>query len=196
MKATRLSVSALFVAVSLALATSASANEVPPAPDLAEESQYQSNVISVTFDAPLPVVRAFMDARPITEFLEPSGNIPQITGIEVLQGPWGSIPSLRRVDLDGGYHVHERVLTNDADELTYQIWDITAPSGRFIDHIYGELRLTEIGGQTQMTWSYNIKPSIFFARPFIRSYLDDDFRPFMENGLTGFAAAFTQAQAS
>ncbi len=196
MTRSRLSISALFVAVTALFATPSLAQDVPPAPELAQEGQYQSNILSVAFDAPLPVVRAFMDARPLTDFLEPSGRVPQIVGIEVIEGEWGQIPSLRRVDLEGGYHVHERVLSNDQDEFTYQIWDITAPSGRFIDHIYGELRLAEADGQTTLTWAYNIRASIFFARPFIRNYLDDDFKPFMTKGLNGFAAAFVQAQDS
>lgn len=168
----------------------ASARDIPPQPDLANEARYLSNVISVTLDGDMEDVRAFMDANPLTDFLQPSGSIPRIVDVVVLDGTWGQPGALRRVDLEGGFLVHERVLTNDDDEFTYQIWDITTPAGRFINHIYGEIRFSEEPQGTKVTWSYNIKPRFFFARPSIRNYLDDDFAPFMENGLSGFAAAF------
>jgi len=178
-------------AVSLTLwSQGAAARDVPPQPELAQDNLYQSNVISVTLDGDLAEVRAFMAANPLTSFLEPAGNIPRITGVVVLDGTWGEPGALRRVDLDGGYWAHERVLTSDEDEFTYQIWDITTSSGRFIDHIYGEIRMTEETDGTKVTWSYNIKPRYFFARPSIRGYLNNDFAPFMENGLSGFAAAY------
>lgn len=175
----------------LAFPAMAAATDIPPAPELSRENLYQTNTYTVVLDGRLEDVREFMDVRPLTEFLEPSGRIPRITEVVVLDGPWGEIDSLRRVDLEGGFHVHERVLSNDEDEFTYQIWDITTSAGRFIDHIYGEIRLSEVADGTQVTWSYNVKPRFFFARPSIRSYLDDDFAPFMENGLTGFATAYT-----
>ena len=120
------------------------AADIPPAPDLARESLYQSNVISVVLEGEIAEVRAFMAANPLTNFLEPSGRIPRIADVVVLDGPWGDVGALRRVDLVDGNHVHERVLTNDEDEFTYQIWDITAPAGRFINHIYGEIRFAEV----------------------------------------------------
>ncbi|MEL7179780.1 MAG: SRPBCC family protein [Pseudomonadota bacterium] len=172
------------------------ADDVPPAPDLARESLYQSNIISVVLQGEIAEVSAFMAANPLTNFLEPSGRIPRIADVVVLDGPWGDVGALRRVDLVDGNHVHERVLTNDEDEFTYQIWDITAPAGRFINHIYGEIRFAEVEEGTQVTWSYNVKPRVFFARPSIRSYLDDDFAPFMENGLSSFAAAYIAEMAS
>ncbi|MDX8347284.1 SRPBCC family protein [Cognatiyoonia sp. IB215446] len=171
---------------------SAAASDVPPQPDLARDSLYQSNVISVTLDGTMADVRAFMAANPLTDFLEPAGDIPRITGVVELDGTWGDPGALRRVDLDGGYWAHERVLTNDEDEFTYQIWDITTSSGRFIDHIYGEIRMTETPEGTKVTWSYNVKPRFFFARPSIRGYLNNDFAPFMETGLRGFAAAYAE----
>ncbi|MEM6371946.1 MAG: hypothetical protein AAF727_04100 [Pseudomonadota bacterium] len=42
-----------------------------------------------------------------------------------------------------------------------------------------------------MTWSYNIKPNIFVARPAIGRYLRNDFGPFMNAGLSGVVAAYT-----
>ncbi|MEO0929268.1 MAG: SRPBCC family protein [Pseudomonadota bacterium] len=170
------------------------ASDVPAPPELAKEERYLSNVISVTLDGDLAEVRAFMDANPLTDFLEPSGSIPKITDVVVLEGNWGDPNALRRVDLEGGYWAHERVLTNDDDEFTYQIWDITTSAGRFINHIHGEIRFTQEESGTKVTWSYNIKPRFFFARPSIRNYLTDDFAPFMENGLNGFAAAYAAKQ--
>ncbi|PJI92762.1 polyketide cyclase/dehydrase/lipid transport protein [Yoonia maricola] len=182
---------AILAAFAISLAPlPALAADVPPAPALSRAALYQSNTLFVVLEGDLAEVRAFMDANPLTDFLEPSGRIPRITDVVVLDGNWGDVNSLRRVDLEGGFHVHERVLTNDEDEFTYQIWDISTDAGRFISHIYGEIRLSEDPDGTRLTWSYNIKPRYFFARPSIRSYLNDDFAPFMQNGLTGFATAY------
>ncbi len=172
---------------------SADIDVVPTPPELTDTDAYLTNSLTVTVVGDISAVRAFMDANPLTDFLEPSGRIPRITDVVVLKGPWGQPGSLRRVDLEGGSWTHERVLTNDSNEFTYQIWNITTSAGRFIDHIYGEILFTEVTDGTQITWNYNVKPSVFFARPSIRGYLRDDFAPFMKNGMTGFVNAYTQA---
>ncbi|MEL6682828.1 MAG: SRPBCC family protein [Pseudomonadota bacterium] len=160
-------------------------------PTLTYSDRYLTNTVTVTFDAPVSDVRAFMAANPLTNFLEPSGRIPKITDITVYEGVWGEPGAERRVDLEGGSSVLERVISNTDDAFTYQIWNITTPAGRFIDYIYGEILLSETAEGTELTWNYNIKPSVFFARPAIRSYLTEDFSPFMENGMRGFAAAYS-----
>jgi len=182
----------LAIAAFVATISLAKPNDIPAPPPLAAEDRYLSNVISVTLPGSISEVRAFMAANPVTNFLEPSGRIPRITDVDVLDGPWGAPGSLRRVDLEGGDWTHERVLTNDDDEFTYQIWDITTGSGRFIDHIHGTFIFSDVTEGTKMTWSYNIKPRFFFARPSINSFLAEDFSPFMTNGLQAFATAYVE----
>lgn len=165
------------------------AGEVPPPPPLAKSERYLTNTLSVTLNAPLPEARQFMRDNPLTGFLQPSGRIPRVESVDVLSGDWGEPGSLRQVNLAGGHWTHERVLTSDDDEFTYQIWNISTAAGRFIDHIHGQLRFTPEGDKTRLTWSYGIKPKAFFARPSIRTFLEEDFSPFMQGALSAFAQA-------
>ncbi|MBD3663833.1 hypothetical protein [Sulfitobacter aestuariivivens] len=176
--------------------TTAQAEKPSPAaltapPPVAKESLYQSNRVTSALPGTPNEVRAFFDANPIVDFLTPTDAIPAITGITYLTGDWPEVGAQRRVNLDGGYSVLERVLVNTPSQFTYQIWEITAPAGRFIDHIKGEFRyLDQTDGGTEVVWDYNVKPAAFFARPFIRQYLDNDFGPFMAAGMTGISEAY------
>lgn len=168
------------------------AADVPQAPDLSTPGKYMTNTEVVTVPGSAATVRAFFDANPITDFVVPTDAIPAITGFEYLSGTWPQVGAVRRVTLADGQSVHERVLINDPDRFAYQIWNITAPAGRVIDHIMGEFRYVEAAGQTTVTWDYNIKPNIFLARPAIARFLENDFGPFMAAGLTGVAGAYMQ----
>jgi hypothetical protein len=176
-------------ALSLASAASAQAT-LPEPPDLAKPSKYQTNIEVVVLDAPLEEAWAFWRENSITDYLEPTDRIPAIAGFTVLKGPWGEPGSIRRVEFEGGGSALERVLTADEDEFTYQIWNIETGSGRFINHIHGQFFAAEVDGRTEITWRYNIKPAVFFARPAIRSFLANDFDPFMEGGMAGLSAEF------
>ncbi|MEL6243348.1 MAG: hypothetical protein AAFV87_10660 [Pseudomonadota bacterium] len=192
----RISLAAAILGVGLILsaaltAQSASANDISPPPRLAEPSRYLTNTEAVVVDGTLAQFRAFWAENPVTDFLKPTGRIPRIANVTVLEGVWGQPGSLRRVDFEDGGYTHERVLTNSDTEFTYQIWDISTASGRAINHIYGTFGFEELeGSQIRITWNYNIKPRIFLARGPIRRYLEDDFAPFMETGLSDWAAAF------
>ncbi|MGR3514247.1 MAG: SRPBCC family protein [Paracoccaceae bacterium] len=181
-----------FLAVLTASATFATASQLPAPPDLAKPGKYQSNEEVLRLDAPPREAWAFWMETNITDLLEPTDRIPAIASIDVIRGPWGEPGSVRRVTFDDGGSALERVLTATATEFTYQIWNIETGSGRFIDYIYGEMRARPAGDGTEIVWRYNIKPSVFFARPFIRSFLNNDFAPFMEGGMIGVAAAFEE----
>lgn len=164
--------------------------EIPAPPPLAEARSYLTNTETLVLKGSLREVRAFLEENPVTSFLKPTDRIPGLKGTTVLKGTWGQPGALRRVDLKDGNYVHERVLTNTDTEFSYQIWDITAPSGRFISHIYGRFEYSQEGADTKIQWSYSIKPSIFIARGQIRRFLDEDFGPFMRSGFDGLAKAY------
>ena len=174
----------------LAFAQATSAAEIAPPPPLAAENSYLTNTETATFRGTIADFRAFGEENPVTDFVAVTDSIPPIVNITVLSGRWPEVGAVRRVDLEGGYHVHERVLENSANRFAYQLWDITAPSGRVVDHIKGSFDYTQTGDQVRVEWNYNIKPNLFLARPAIRRYLRRDFGPFMEAGLTGQVAAY------
>ena len=184
------------LAAALALSTAAlAANPIPEAPDLADAGKYQTNEESVVLPTSLSEAWAFWRGNDITQYLEPTDRIPAIAGFEVLQGPWGMPGSIRRVTFADGGSALERVLTADEDEFTYQIWNIETRSGRFIDHIFGEFHARAVPEGTEIVWRYNVKPTMFLARPAIRSFLTNDFQPFMAGGMAGLLAEFERSQA-
>lgn len=166
--------------------------DVPPPPGLAPDARYLTNTETATFAGTITQVRAFMEDNPITDFVAATDAIPAIKGMEVLSGTWPEPGALRRVDLAGGHSVHERVLTNTPTRFTYQIWNITAPAGRVVDHIKGEFIYEQRDDTVHVTWNYNIKPNLFIARPAINRYLRNDFAPFMRAGLDGTMQAYAQ----
>lgn len=172
------------------LAWATTTSDLPAPPELAQASKYQTNEEVVTLNASPAEAWAFWRQNNITDFLEPTDRIPAIADIVVLEGTWGEPGSIRRVDFADGGSALERVLTSDEDEFTYQIWNIETSAGRFIDHIYGEFRVRPSDNGTDIVWRYNVKPAVFFARPSIRSFLREDFRPFMEGGMEAMAALF------
>lgn len=164
--------------------------QTPAPPPLAEDRLYQTNTVRTVLPGTIAQVRAFFDANPITDFVAPTDAIPAITGFTYLEGDWPAVGATRRVSLDGGHTVDERVLINTQDAFSYQIWNVTAPAGRFIDHIKGEFTYTQVDDTVEVVWSYNIKPKVFVARPFIGRYLTNDFGPFMRAGIEGLSAAY------
>ena len=185
---------AIALTIGLAQMTwAADLSDLPQPPELRTESKYLTNEEVLFLPTDPTAAWTFFRENPITDYLEPTDRIPAITSIDVLKAPWGEAGSIRRVNLDGGGTVLERVLTSTDTEFTYQIWDLQTDSGSFISHIYGEFRVRPATGGSEIVWRYNIAPNVFFARPFIRRFLDNDFEPFMEGGIAGLDAAY-QAQ--
>lgn len=159
-------------------------------PPLAREDSYLTNVKTVTFPGTIASFRRFFDANPVTDFVVATDAIPEITGITYLTGTWPEPGATREVQLAGGNTVQERVLTNTPTLFEYQIWDITAPAGRVVDHIKGAFVFRQDAGVVTVEWTYNIKPRVFLARKAIKNYLTNDFAPFMDAGLTGVVDAY------
>ncbi|MEM6371945.1 MAG: hypothetical protein AAF727_04095 [Pseudomonadota bacterium] len=111
---------------------------VPAPPALAKPSLYMTHVETATASGQVAAFRTFLDANPVTDFVAVTDAIPSIEGFTYLSGTWPEPGAIRRVELAGGHSVHERVLANSDGRFAYQIWNITAPAGRVIDHIMGE----------------------------------------------------------
>ncbi len=166
--------------------------EIPLPPQLAADGSYLTNTVTTTLSGTVAEVRAHFDNNPVTDFTVPTEAIPAIEDIIYLAGDWPEPGALRRVDLANGYSVHEQVIANTEAQFVYQIWNITAPGGRAIDHIKGEFNFDQQGDAVKITWDYNIKPRAFFARPAINTFLEEDFAPFMKAGMTGTVNAYAQ----
>ncbi|WP_299043077.1 SRPBCC family protein [uncultured Tateyamaria sp.] len=164
--------------------------DIPLPPDLAADGSYLTNTVTATLHGTVAGVRAHFEENPVTNFTVPTESIPAIEDITYLAGAWPEPGALRRVDLANGYSVHEQVVVNTESRFVYQIWNITAPAGRAINHIKGEFNFDQQGDDVKITWDYNIKPRAFFVRPAINTFLKEDFAPFMQAGMTGTVNAY------
>lgn len=175
----------------LALPVLVPRGEGPPALRAAES--YLTNVERAVFDGPPEAVRAALQ-RPETgvlAFTEATDRIPAVTGTTPVDGSFPDAGAIRIVNLATGDTATERVLENSPQRFAYQVWGFTAPNARPLDHIRGEFAYLDRGdGTTEVVWTYAVAPRAFYARPFIRSFLENDFAPFMQSGLSGAAAAF------
>lgn len=178
----------------------ASADDLPMAdnpPPLRDAGRYITNIETAIFNGPLDQVVAALQQEDtgVLAYVEPTDRIPAVLGTTPIEGVFpDEVGATRRVNLDGGYYAVERVLINDEDTFAYQVWNFTAPSTGALSHIRGEFQYNDLGdGRTEVVWTYSIAPRFFLARPFIRSFIENDFAPFMEAGLQGAANAFNES---
>ncbi|MCA0870923.1 SRPBCC family protein [Seohaeicola saemankumensis] len=173
------------------LAADAPTHSAPP--PLREAGDYLTNIETAVFNGPPSKVRHAVQspAHGVLANVKATDRIPQVTGTTPITGQFPNPGSVRQVNMAGGYTATERMIENGPDGFRYQVWDLTAPSARLIEHIVGQFSYRALeDGRTEVTWSYSVAPRTFVARPFIRRFLDNDFAPFMQGGLNGAAAHF------
>lgn len=180
-------------AVALVLGTSATAEGFSDPPALRGDKAYLTNVEVAVFNGPVADVIAALQT-PETGVLAHVTNtdrIPAITAMENLQGDFPDAGAVRRLGFEDGSEVVEQVLENSEARFTYQVWGFTSANGRALSHIRGAFTYDAVSPmETRVTWTYQIAPRVFFVRPFVRSFLKNDFAPFMESGLQGAAATY------
>ena len=162
-------------------------------PPLRDAEAYLTNVERAIFNGSQAEVRAALQTEEtgVLAYTEATDRIPALTGTTPVEGAFPNPDAIRMVNLATGDTAAERVLVNTEDRFAYQVWGFTAGNSRPIDHIRGEFEYIDQGdGTTEVIWTYAIAPRVFWARPFIQDFLDNDFAPFMESGLQGAANAF------
>lgn len=162
-------------------------------PPLREAHDYLQHAERVIFDGPPSQVRDAVQSpeHGVLAHVAATDRIPQVLGTTPIKGRFPEPGSVRQVNMAGPVAATERMIENGAFGFRYQVWDLTAPSARQIDHILGEIQYRQPeDGRTEVTWSYSVAPTSFVARPFIRRFLKRDFAPFMRGGLEGAAAHF------
>ena len=133
-------------------------------------------------------VRAFLDERPIIDFLMPTENIANPVESEVVKGVWPNPGAFRWLKLSDGHYVMERVIENGADVFRYQVFVFTNATGRGVEQIVGEQRFVPVEGGTRIEWTYNVLPTNFVTRLFVRQSMEE-IQSYISRGLEGFAAA-------
>jgi ABC-type transport system substrate-binding protein len=185
----------LFISVLLLSTLSACASYVAPpstppiydgtAPEL-KEGRYAVYETQRAFNAPLEPLRLFIeDGNKIVSAMEETENIKKPVDVVVLSGTWPEEGSVRRLEFSDGHYTLERVLKNDFPTLfRYQVWDFTAASGRHLDYALGQQAWEVLpNGQSQLTWTYKLRPNAGFKRPIAQRFINSDMKPLMDNAL-------------
>ncbi|MEM8849634.1 MAG: hypothetical protein AAGE03_06315 [Pseudomonadota bacterium] len=190
---------ALPVIATLAVVAACTATEppaTPPAaptpPDVATSGFIQAQATSVV-PLSVPETRAFWDANPVIDFLEPTPNISNPVETEILSGTWPTPGTVRRVKLADGHYVIERVIENRPDLFRYQLFFFTNSTGRGVEQIVGEQRfLAQPDGTTRIEWDYNVKPTNAVTGFFVRQRIGE-IDGYITGGLDGITAAIRAA---
>ena len=172
---------------------SGASQDISTPPALRGAKGYVTNVEVAIFHGPVGDVKAALQTadRGVLAYTQPTPRIPAISELLPVEGLFPNQGAVRRVILEDGNSVVERVLENSDTVFSYQIWGFTASNARALNHIKGEFRYVEIDQDTtEVTWTYAIAPRAFLVRPFIRNFLKNDFAPFMESGLQGAANSY------
>ncbi|MEM8771830.1 MAG: hypothetical protein AAGD92_09310 [Pseudomonadota bacterium] len=186
----------LLIALFIALLTTGCNAPAPPAtppaysqpPDVAA-SGFVTIVLEETINMSIPQLRAFLTERPLTDFLEATETISPPASAEILKGAWPTAGAVRRLQLEDGHYVIERILENRPDFFQYQIWVFTNSAGRGVEQIIGEQRFIPITEtETKFQWSYNVKPKSAFTKIFVKRQ-KPELRAYLATASRSMAAA-------
>lgn len=138
------------------------------------------------FDAPLEPLRRYIeDGNKIVAAMEETDNIKKPVDVVVLFGDWPEEGAVRRLEFSDGHFTLERVLENDFPTLfRYQVWNFTAAAGKNLDYAVGQQAWEVLpDGQSQLTWTYSLRPNAGYKRFFVQRFVNNDMRPLMDNAL-------------
>ncbi len=141
-----------------------------------------------TIAMPVKELRSFMQDQPLTGFLQATQNIANPVESKAIQGQWPEPDAYRWLKLADGHYVIERVLENTDAYFKYQVFIFTNATGRGVEQIVGEQRFVPVDGGTRFEWTYNVRPTNFVTRQFVRRSMDE-IEAYISGGLRGFATA-------
>ena len=190
LQAIRKSVVPAIAAVALLGAcASAEPPDTPPSdiasyPALAEDG-YASVTVTRDFDVPRDWLRTWLaETSAFTTNFESTDDIAKPASTEVLSGEWFEPGSVRRVRLEDGHYVLERIVENSPSRLEYQIWAFTNAAGKNVDHIRGVQEFEALDADTtRFTWTYAALPNSGFKRPFVKRFVDSEVRDYLQSSL-------------
>ncbi|MCS3497723.1 hypothetical protein M2189_003319 [Bradyrhizobium japonicum] len=166
-----------------------------PRPELERSADFETVSVETDVQAPLASVTSWFanrGAAAFGTFLAGTDTVPGVVSTELLSGGWGKPGDRRRVVFSDNNSALEEITDRRPQLLQYQIWNLTNRTGRYITYALSELELMGKGHVTRVRWTYSFRPKIWPDGYLIRSYVQNDFRRFMEVGL---AAMRDQAEA-
>ncbi|MVT50740.1 hypothetical protein GPL17_09580 [Bradyrhizobium yuanmingense] len=155
-------------------------------PELERSADFEKVSVETEIQAPLAAVTTwFADrgAAAFGSFLTGTDNVPGVVSTELLSGGWSKPGDRRRVVFSDNNSALEEITDRKPQLLQYQIWNLTNRTGRYIRYAVSELEFIGNGQATRVRWTYSFRPKIWPDGYLIRTYVQNDFRRFMEVGL-------------
>ncbi|MEO1573948.1 MAG: hypothetical protein AAFU65_03220 [Pseudomonadota bacterium] len=185
-------VTLLAVVLLTACTTSVAPPEHPPEytePPVVTTDNAIRIVVSTDVPMGLTELRAFLVENPFIDYLVTTDSIAAPKDWESLHGTWLTPGASRRLRLEDGHFVIERILENRPELFRYQIWTFTNAAGRGVEQIVGEQRFFELSDRrTRFEWTYNVRPRSALTGWFVNRR-KDELREYMQNGTDRMAAA-------
>ncbi|WP_379553873.1 hypothetical protein [Qipengyuania sp. DGS5-3] len=183
----------------LAGCSAAAAPETPPEytepPPVATDG-FITTVVEAEIPMSVEEHRAWLLENPFIYFFEPTENISPPASTTDLRDDWLKPNSVRRINLEDGHYVIERVLENRPELFSYQVWIFTSDVALGVDQIIGEQRFIAIDDDTmKFEWTYKIKPKGAITGFFVRQRQPEVAR-FMKTGTNAMAAAAREEAAN
>lgn len=169
-------------------------SDVTTYPALAEGG-YASTTVTGDYPMALTDLRAWLsDGNKIVAEMESTDNIAKPVETVYLTGNWPEDGATRRVKLEDDHFVLERVVSNTPASFQYQIWNLTAPAGKSVDHIHGIQAFEALDDEiTRLTWTYKVKPDAGFKKPFVQRFVNNDVTPFLSMAVENTVALANEA---
>lgn len=155
-------------------------------PVLERSGEFETVVAEIDIAAPLvSVTKWFGDhsGPAFSSLLAGTDTVPGVLLTEPLAGTWNKPGDRRRIVFADKSSALEEITNRKPDLLQYQIWNMTSNLGRYISYAISGLEFTGTGQATHVRWTYSFRPKAWPDGYLIRSYVQNDFRQFMESGL-------------
>jgi hypothetical protein len=194
---------AWFPALSVAALVACSPNGPPVAPEPAAipapeilDGAYAEHVARRTIAATPAEVFSWLDGGGMIAALQSMPPVSKPIETTALTGTWPQAGAVRRVILEDGNFALERVIAYEPQSLMrYQVWAFTTPAAGQVSYAIGEFRATPAGdGQTEFTWTYQMRAKSAVAQPFVSGFVRDRFAPFMDNGVARLGRPMAAAE--
>jgi hypothetical protein len=169
-----------------------------PRPPIERDAPFETVTVQTDIEAPAAQVTGWFGDKGAAAFSSFGGTIAVsgVSRIEALSGNWSKPGDRRRLVYADGSSAIEEITDRQPDLLRYEVWNATNDTGRYTSYALGEVEFTATGQTTHVRWTYSFRPKRWPDGWFIRSYVQDDFRQYMEGTLIDVrAAALTELAA-
>ena len=154
-------------------------------PPEVEEGFHAVNSVSRIFDVEVGALRRWMDEGQMVKVLRSTEAVARPAEVTYLAGKWPELGAVRRVKLEDGHYVLERVLASKFPGVfRYQVWGFTGSAGSLVKYATGEFRYVSLGAtRTRLTWTYRLRPKSILLRSVLDNFLRNRFASFMSQGV-------------